>query len=112
MEKKMWKIEQKVTEISKRKRVAAYARVSVESERMQHSLSAQISYYSSLIQKNPANMRGYMLIMVLLEQRLLREKSFNVCLQMQKLEKLILFLRNPSSGLHVTRLTCLRRFGT
>jgi site-specific DNA recombinase len=54
MEKKMWKIEQKVTEISKRKRVAAYARVSVESERMQHSLSAQISYYSSLIQKNPA----------------------------------------------------------
>lgn len=50
----MWKIEQKVTEISKRKRVAAYARVSVESERMQHSLSAQISYYSSLIQKNPA----------------------------------------------------------
>ena len=51
MEKKMWKIEQKVTEISKRKRVAAYARVSVESERMQHSLSAQISYYSSLIQK-------------------------------------------------------------
>ncbi len=30
MEKKMWKIEQKVTEISKRKRVAAYARVSVE----------------------------------------------------------------------------------
>lgn len=42
MEKKMWKIEQKVTEISKRKRVAAYARVSVESERMQHSLSAQI----------------------------------------------------------------------
>lgn len=29
MEKKMWKVEQKVSEIPKRKRVAAYARVSV-----------------------------------------------------------------------------------
>ena len=34
-------------------KVAAYARVSRESERMQHSLSAQISYYNELIQKNP-----------------------------------------------------------
>ena len=33
-------------------KVAAYARVSRESERMQHSLSAQISYYNELIQKN------------------------------------------------------------
>ena len=37
-----------------RKMVAAYARVSMESERLQHSLSAQVSYYSSLIQQNPA----------------------------------------------------------
>ena len=36
-----------------RKRVAAYCRVSMDSERLKHSLSAQISYYSSLIQKNP-----------------------------------------------------------
>lgn len=50
----MWRVEQKISEIPKRKRVAAYARVSVESARMQHSLSAQVSYYSSLIQKNPA----------------------------------------------------------
>lgn len=54
MEKKMWRVEQKISEIPKWKRVAAYARVSVESARMQHSLSAQVSYYSSLIQKNPA----------------------------------------------------------
>ncbi|MDO4650246.1 MAG: recombinase family protein [Eubacteriales bacterium] len=47
------KIEQKLPEIRSRKRVAAYARVSMESERMNHSLSAQISYYNSLIQKNP-----------------------------------------------------------
>ena len=50
----MWRVEQKISEIPKWKRVAAYARVSVESARMQHSLSAQASYYSSLIQKNPA----------------------------------------------------------
>ena len=35
------------------KRVAAYARVSMETERLKHSLSAQISYYSDLIQKHP-----------------------------------------------------------
>ncbi len=47
------KIEQSIPKVSRLKRVAAYARVSMESERMQHSLSAQVSYYSSLIQKNP-----------------------------------------------------------
>ena len=40
-------------ELIRRKRVAAYARVSMETERLHHSLSAQVSYYSSLIQKNP-----------------------------------------------------------
>ena len=35
------------------KRVAAYARVSMETERLNHSLSAQVSYYSELIQKHP-----------------------------------------------------------
>ena len=39
--------------VYRRKRVAAYCRVSIESERMHHSLSAQISYYNELIQKNP-----------------------------------------------------------
>jgi DNA invertase Pin-like site-specific DNA recombinase len=37
----------------KRKRVEAYARGSMESDRLVLSLSAQISYYSGLIQKNP-----------------------------------------------------------
>ena len=36
------------------KRVAAYARVSIGTEVLLHSLSAQISHYSSLIQSNPA----------------------------------------------------------
>lgn len=39
--------------LPKRKRVAAYARVSSSNDAMHHSLSAQISYYSSLIQSNP-----------------------------------------------------------
>ena len=37
--------------LQKKLRVAAYARVSVET--LHHSLAAQVSYYSSLIQKNP-----------------------------------------------------------
>ena len=47
------KIEPKVPQMPTRKKVAAYARVSMESERLQHSLSAQVSHYSDLIQKHP-----------------------------------------------------------
>ena len=50
---KITKVEQTVPTLKTKKKVAAYARVSMESERMSHSLSAQISYYSALIQKNP-----------------------------------------------------------
>ena len=46
------KIEQTVTQMPERKKVAAYARVSMETDRLLHSLSAQISYYSDLIQKH------------------------------------------------------------
>jgi len=38
--------------LEKRKRVAAYARVSSGKDAMLHSLSAQVSYYSDLIQKH------------------------------------------------------------
>ena len=34
-------------------KVAAYARVSMDSDRLAHSLSTQVSYYSHLIQSNP-----------------------------------------------------------
>ena len=50
---KITRVDQAVPTIKTKKKVAAYARISMESERMNHSLSAQISYYSSLIQKNP-----------------------------------------------------------
>ena len=38
-------------QIKRRKRVAAYARVSVDNNAMLHSLSAQVEYYTTLIQK-------------------------------------------------------------
>lgn len=39
--------------VKPKKKVAAYARVSMETERLMHSLSAQVSHYSKYIQKNP-----------------------------------------------------------
>lgn len=50
---KISRIEPKMSPLAKKKKVAAYARVSKETERLLHSVSAQVSYYSSLIQKNP-----------------------------------------------------------
>ncbi|MCQ2555649.1 MAG: recombinase family protein [Clostridia bacterium] len=47
------KIEPKGIELPRKQRVAAYARVSTDTERLMNSLAAQISYYSELIQKNP-----------------------------------------------------------
>ena len=43
------KIEPTITVLKPRKRVAAYARISMESDRLNRSLSAQISYFSELI---------------------------------------------------------------
>ena len=51
--KTVTKIEPQQPILKSRKRVAAYARVSMETERLQHSLSAQISYYNDKIQKKP-----------------------------------------------------------
>lgn len=42
-----------IQQAPKQKRVAAYARVSCGKDAMLHSLSAQVSYYSRLIQKTP-----------------------------------------------------------
>ena len=50
---KIRKIEPELPRLTGRKRVAAYARVSMETELLLHSLSAQVSHYSSLIQSNP-----------------------------------------------------------
>ena len=50
--KKITRIELPIPIIKRRKKVAAYARVSTSAERLKHSLSAQISYYSAMIQAN------------------------------------------------------------
>jgi len=47
------RIQTPLPSVQKRKRVAAYARVSLDCEQLLHSLSAQVSHYSSLIQSNP-----------------------------------------------------------
>lgn len=51
--KKISKIEPKLPVVQARKRTAAYARVSRDTERLMNSVSAQISYYSAIIQNNP-----------------------------------------------------------
>lgn len=47
------RIASKAPAIPRKKRVAAYARVSSAKDAMLHSLSAQVSYYSAMIQKHP-----------------------------------------------------------
>lgn len=51
---KITKIHRTITSLPSKKKVAAYARVSVDSEELLQSLSAQVSYYSSRIQANPS----------------------------------------------------------
>lgn len=53
MERKVERVGVKILSLPQRKRVAAYARVSSGKDAMLHSLSAQISYYSKVIQSNP-----------------------------------------------------------
>jgi len=50
--KTVTKVDSAVPQMPRCKKVAAYARVSMDTERLHHSLSAQISYYSELIQKH------------------------------------------------------------
>ena len=50
---KISRIEPKIPALKKRQKVAAYARVSMETDRLAHSLSAQCSYYNELIQSIP-----------------------------------------------------------
>lgn len=51
--KTIQKIDVKRELFGQKKKVAAYARVSKDTDKLQHSLSAQVSYYSRTIQSNP-----------------------------------------------------------
>lgn len=44
----------KASALPQKKKVAAYARVSVETDRLKHSLSAQVSYFSQFVHENPS----------------------------------------------------------
>ena len=83
----------------KEKRVAAYARVSSGREGPLHSLSAQISYYNSLIQKTP----GWQYVGVYADEALTGTKENRA--EFQKLLKpampgrLIWLSRNPFPAL-------------
>lgn len=52
MERTIKVIQKGISRVPTKKRVAAYARVSSGKDAMLHSLSAQVSYYSNLIQNN------------------------------------------------------------
>ena len=52
MERTVQIFEKKIHELPRKKRVAAYARVSLGTDHMLHSLAAQVSYYSDMIQRN------------------------------------------------------------
>lgn len=47
------KIQPKISTEKPKKRVAAYARVSKKTDRLKHSMAAQVSHYSAFIQSNP-----------------------------------------------------------
>ena len=51
--RKISQIKPMLPSLKPKKKVAAYARISMETEKMLHSLSAQVSFYSAYIQKNP-----------------------------------------------------------
>lgn len=53
MGKQIFDITPTLTAITKRRRVAAYARVSCDKDTMLHSLAAQIDYYRKYITRNP-----------------------------------------------------------
>ena len=71
MERIIQKMELKVPTQPKAKRVVAYARVSSGKDAMLHSLSAQVSYYSSLIQNHP----GWLYCGVFADEALTDRKS-------------------------------------
>lgn len=53
MERKVEQVRFRNLAVPKQKRVAAYARVSIDKDAMRHSLAAQVSRYSDMIQNHP-----------------------------------------------------------
>ena len=107
--RKISKIEPKRVIIKPKKKVAAYARVSRDTERLLHSASAQVSYYSSMIQKNP----DWQYAGVYADYGVSGTKvaKRDECCRTAKTEKLTLSLQSPSADLQEIRLTFWIRYG-
>ncbi|WP_281529515.1 hypothetical protein [Campylobacter hominis] len=85
--KRIQKIEAKLPELKNKKRVSAYARVSVANGRTLNSLSQQISYYNKLITNNrDGNLLEFFQTLVFLEQVEI-VKDFKKCLVLVRKEK-------------------------
>lgn len=98
--------------IKTKKKVAAYARVSMESERMNHSLSAQISYYSTLIQKNPDwQYAGVFADNGISGTSIEKRDEFKRMIAAAEREISTSFLQSQFSGLRAIRWICWRRYG-
>ena len=92
--KKIWKIQQSMPVIKRKKRVAAYARVSTGKDAMKHSLAAQISYYSELIQRHA----GWMFRGVYADEALTGTKS-----DREQFQKMLLECRAGNIDMVITK---------
>lgn len=88
------KIEHSVQKMPTKKRVAAYARVSSGKDEMLHSLSAQISYYSELIQ----NQRGWEYAGVYADEAITGTKEIR-----PELQRLLSDCRNSKIDMIITK---------
>ena len=78
-----------IPKLQRKKRVAAYARVSSGKDAMLHSLSAQVSYYNDLIQKENTWELSVYILMKLSPARRKSAPAFSRCWKIAVTEKLI-----------------------
>lgn len=110
--RKISKIEPVLPTLPKRKKVAAYARVSRDTERLMQSVSAQVSYYSALIQKNPEwEYAGVYADCGISGTDTSRRSEFLRMLSDCEAGKIDVILTKAYQGLQGTRSTCWRRSG-
>lgn len=96
-----------------RKKVAAYARVSMETDRMMHSISTQVSYYSELIQSNPEWEYADVYADNFISGTAIdRRPEFKRLLKTARPGRSTSFSPSPSADLPETRWTCWKPSGT
>ena len=100
----------KPPKLERKKRVAAYARVSSGKDAMLHSLSAQVSYYNDLIQ----NHGDWLYAGVYSDEAKTGTKDSRSGFQNLVADcrdgKIDMVITNPSPALHETQSLCYRQF--